>query len=85
VATTPDGSESVAGFFPDDVSASVFPGDDYMWLATFKFRITSLADVTAAVKVGYLNVLEPDVPEPALGAMLIGGLVAVGLASRRNR
>jgi hypothetical protein len=65
-------------FVANDASERVFLGDDYSWIA--KFDYDSLPSTWQA-RVDYTM----DVPEPALGVVLLGGLAAVGIAGKRRR
>ena len=69
----------VISFVANDASERVFLGDDYSWQARFTFN--SSAASSADVTIDYTM----DVPEPALGVVLLGGLVAVGLVRRGLR
>ena len=62
----------------DAAEGCVFLGDDYSWIA--KFDYDSLPSTWQA-RVDYTM----DVPEPALGVVLLGGLAAVGIAGKRRR
>lgn len=73
VANSPGSIDFIANDFSERVSA----GDEYTWLATFLWE--SCCATTTQLSIAYTM----DVPEPALGVVLLSGLAALVVGRRR--